>query len=633
MKNTIRQGVLLGFLWLSLSLSGLAQINFNEVSNNVGISTEYLNLLAIGGGAAFFDYDNDGWEDVWITRGLQPDKLYRNNGDGTFSDVSSIIIQFAGANTMGVATADLNNDGYREVLLTTFIGFPNVLLKNNGDGTFTDISESSGLSAYDAWSMAASFGDVNMDGLLDLYIGNYILNPVTLTDSLGNITGFAHDCSPNWLFVNEGLDADDSPSFSLMDDSTTVSNAGCTLANTFSDFNSDKDPDLLVVNDFGEWIIPNVLLDNNAPQPGFTDISLQSDMGTPMNGMGVAIGDYDQDGDLDYYMTDIGINDLFENQSNNTFIEKAAETGVEDTFVDSLLTVGWGTFFADLDNDTDLDLFVTNGYTPTSDLLPGNPSNPNRLYINQLAESQQAIFTDASVESGINDPQKGRGCAYADFDKDGDLDYIVVNVNAGTGAIEPVLFYENSLDNDNNWLQVKLVGQSTNRDAFGTQMRIVVGDKSWQYEIDGGSSHASQNSSVAHFGLGTTNQVDSLYIYWPRSETQILTELEINKRITITEGGLMTSVANSLEENTFQLTATPNPFNSNSLISYDLPKADRVRLSIHTANGRLVEEHQFTQAEGSHQFNWSNPKLAEGLYFIRLQTSEGFEQSLRVLKK
>ncbi|MEL6865086.1 MAG: FG-GAP-like repeat-containing protein [Bacteroidota bacterium] len=615
-----------------------AQTSFSEVAQTVGISAEYLNLVDFGGGAAFFDYDNDGWEDLWVTRGLQPDKLYRNNGDGTFTDASQAIIDLVGtANTMGVSTADLNNDGFRDVLLNTFIGAPDILLQNNGDGTFTDITVTSGLAALDSWSISATFGDANKDGLLDIYVGNYIWNPVVLTDSLGNITGFAHECSANWLLMNEGLDMENTPSFTLVNDTMTTSNLGCALAATFTDFDQDKDPDLFIVNDFGEWGIPNRLLENNMTNAvagsGFDDVSEASSMDTPMNGMGIAIGDYDQDNDLDYYVTNIGVNKLFQNQQDGSFLNKTNVAGVEDIFADSLLTVGWGTFFADVDNDTDLDLFVSNGYTPTAEFIASNPLNPNRLFINQLAESQQANFTDYSTESGVDSPQRGRGCAFADYDKDGDLDYIVVNVNAGAGDIEPITFYRNELDNENNWLQVQLVGTSTNRDAFGTQMRVVVGDKSWRYEVDGGSTHASQNSSIAHFGLGTADRVDSLYVFWPNSEPQVFTNLFAKQRITIEEGSDLTTSVESPSLNIFQLAASPNPLTQRTLIDYELPNATTVSFNFYTVQGVLMDTHTMTMDKGKQQFNWDASNLPAGLYLLRLQTADGQQQSIRLTKQ
>ncbi len=621
------------FLTISCFITlSFAQTTFSEKSQEVGINTEYLNLLDFGGGAAFFDYDMDGWEDVWVVRGLQGDKLYKNNGDGTFTDMSEGIAEFSSMNTMGVSTADLNNDGFRDVLLNTFIDLPDVLLKNNGDGTFTDITEESGLLAYDSWSISAAFGDVNNDGLLDIYVSNYIWNPVAITDDQGNVVGFAHECSPNWLFINDGIDSDNNPHFSLSSETDDVASIGCSLSAVLTDFDSDKDADIIVANDFGEWVVPNHLFENNNSDGVFSDIGTSSNMGIPMNGMGIAIGDYDQDNDLDYYITNIGENKLLANQADKSFINTSIETESADINADDQYTVGWGTFFFDADNDTDLDIFIANGYTPTADFIASNPDNPNRLLLNQLADNNLLTFQDYSTEAGVGSVMKGRGAAFADYDKDGDLDYIVVNVNAGSGDIEPVLFYENELANDNNWLQVKLVGTMTNRDAFGTNMKIVVGDKSWMYEIDGGSTHASQNSSIAHFGLGDATVVDTLVIYWPNSETQVITNLYSNQLVQIVEGETLSTNVNSLSTESFLMTAMPNPFKNSTTISYELPEASSISMNFYTATGKLVDTYRFEKPSGLHNFEWNMESLPQGLYLLKLDTGNKV-RSIKLFKR
>jgi len=496
---------------------------FNEISVSAGIDHLHINQMLMGGGAAFFDYDNDGYLDLYLTGGETRDKLYHNNGNGTFTDVSlqAGLAVTDSINTMGVVTGDIDNDGYREVFLTTWDGYHNLLLKNNGNGTFQDISISAGISDT-ALSTSASFGDFNLDGYLDIYVVNY----VDIANS-NPINGFDYICYPNYLYLNNGNET-----FAESASAYGVADTGCGLATAITNFDQDGDMDVYIANDFGAWVLPNRLYKNNYPSANFSDITLISGMNDSIFGMGIAIGDYDEDGDFDYYVTNLGRNMLRNNQGNGTFADLTDSAGVANTYTDSnLFAVGWGTAFLDYDNDTYLDLFVANGHIPADTFIANSTSNPDVLFNN----NGNGTFTDVSVSEGVNDTTMGRGFAYGDYDNDGDLDLLVMVVSDDSASTNHVLLYENNLSNGFHWLKIKVQGTTNNRDGFGTRVRVVSGGRSWIREIDGGSSHLSQSASMAHFGLGTYTAVDSVIVTWLGGGQQVVTNVNVDQNLSFIE--------------------------------------------------------------------------------------------------
>jgi len=310
---------------------------------------------------------------------------------------------------MGVITGDIDNDGYRDVFVTTWIDEHNLLFKNNGDGTFQEISASAGILDT-ALSTAASFGDFNLDGFLDIYVVNYIDPSKPPTDD----SGFYYTCSPNYLYMNNGNET-----FTEVASLYGVADTGCGLAIAFTNYDQDSDVDIYIANDFGAWVLHNSLYQNNYPSPDFSNVSVSSSMNDAIYGMGIAIGDYDEDGDLDYYVTNLGRNVLRNNQGNGLFIDLTDSAGVANTYTDSnLFAVGWGTAFLDYDNDTYLDLFVVNGHIPADSIIANAPSNPDVFYKN----NGDGTFTDLSASLGVDDTSMARGFALGDYDNDGDLD-------------------------------------------------------------------------------------------------------------------------------------------------------------------------------------------------------------------
>ena len=506
---------------------------FTEVSQVSGIDHLCFSPTLIGGGCAFFDYDNDGHLDIYVTGGILRDKLYHNQGDGTFVETGIIAgLQKTGnMYTQGVVTGDINNNGYRDIFVTVW-GFnhnffiqpsSNLLFRNNGNGTFTDISASAGINDS-AWSVSAAFGDYNLDGWLDIYVGNYVDSSGFINDSTGETIGFSHKGSRNYLYINNG-----DGTFSEQSASLGVDQDGTALAVAFTDYDQDGDMDIFIANDFGEWVHPNVMLQNNYPLNSFTDVSQAANIDAAIYGMGIAIGDYDEDLDFDYYVTNLGRNVLHNNNGSGVFTDMTDSAGVTNTTVDSLLTTGWGAAFLDYDNDTYLDLFVANGAIPAADFIKTNERDPNKLYKNNM----DGTFTDVSVLEGVSDSSVARGFAFGDYDNDGDNDLLIVVTRRDTNNNDHVLLFRNDLSNGNHWLKVKVQGVKANRDGFGSLVRVVSHGRSWIREIDGGSSHASQHSSIAHFGLGSYTTVDSVIVSWPGGGDQVITNLMADQQIHV----------------------------------------------------------------------------------------------------
>lgn len=514
-----------------------AQVLFTDVTEAAGISHYQRSELHIGGGVAIFDMDNDGWEDIYLTGGDHRDHLYRNNGDGTFTEVG-VAAGFgftAAVATYGVATGDVDNDGFRDMLILTEMPNANMLYMNNGDGTFIRA-----VTAFDFHtgqrSMSASFGDVNGDGLLDVYVTNYV-DIATVIFQGPTPVGFDHQCFEDQLLINNG-------NATFMDATAAygIDQQGCGLGTALTDFDLDGHLDIVVVNDFGQWVIPNALYRNLSPDAFFEDVAPETGMDGGFYGMGVAIGDYDRDGDLDYYMTNIGANFLYRNDGA-FFTEVAQEAGVINDSVNGLNTTGWGCFFFDADNDGWQDLFVANGEIPAAQFIANSEEDPDKLFRN----NGDGTFTDITWNAGIGSLHRSRGAAFGDLNNDGRLDVVVNGVRRLTSEPASARVYFNLTENGHHWLKIRAEGVQSNRDAFGSIVRIVVAGQSQMAEISGGSSHASHNSSIAHFGLGQATVADSVIVRFPSGIVRVQTEVDADQVIHVIEDDIVTHVP-SLEK-------------------------------------------------------------------------------------
>ncbi len=507
-----------------------AQTTFTDITEQSGID-HYFQVYegTFGGGAVAFDINNDGFEDLYLTSGTREDALYLNNGDGTFKNIynQSGVDVTKNYVTQGVVSADVNRDGWRDLFVTTINTIDstnviprakNLLFLNNGDMTFRDATTEYKLDQFNSFSTGPSFGDVNADGYPDLYIGNYFLEFEGTLGVLKDATIVsAHQTAKGYLLLNK-----EGKYFENVYEDYDLNHRGFGFGALFTDFDNDGDQDLLVNHDFGYKAVPNFLYENRYPRKSFKDLSETYAMDLKENAMGSAVGDYNNDGLLDYYITNIKFNLLMENQGvGQPFVDRAKELGAY------IFMISWGANFADFDHDGDLDLYVSNG-----DLNP-NCTPMGNFYF----ENDNAMFTEKGRVTGINDSGVGRGSIVFDIENDGDLDLLVVNQ-------KPVKDYPTAsvtklFRNDKphgNWLKVALKGEKAETNGIGSRVEVVTGETKMMREIDGGgSSHLSQNTVVAHFGLGKAQKVDSVIVTWVGGKKQILLDQKINQLLTIME--------------------------------------------------------------------------------------------------
>jgi len=611
----------------AMGYSSWAQTGFAEVSIASGIDF-IVPGQRMGGGVAVFDYNNDGHQDVYITGNLGVDGLYKNNGDGSFTEVSTqagIITNTT--RTMGVITGDLDNDGYRDIIVSTQRSHDaNLVYHNNGDGTFTEISYAAGFGNDSLPTTSMTVGDYNLDGYLDVYAINHNFKLDFMMDSLGNDTGYIPDCAGNLLYLNNG-----DLTFTEVALQMNVSDSGCGLAAAFTDFDNDGDMDIMVANDYGEWHEPNAMYRNDYPTNSFTNVSAASNMDARQYAMGIAIGDYDSDLDLDYYTTNIGRNMFFDNNGDGTFAENGMQNGTDDTFSDSTesyMTTGWGTAFIDIDNNTDLDLYVANGFLSLPFDLPQGPNGPNYQEWDKLFYNNgDGTFTNIADAEGVAGGDKCRGLACADFDADGDIDFFVSVLDHNSPTSRHLYLYRNDMINSNNYLQVDLEGVVGNKDAFGAHLIIKVGNKKWLHEVTAGSSHLSQNSSIAHFGLGDATVVDSLTILWPGGGEQVLTNIAGNQLIQVVEDtavGLNEYFSRPAE---MQMTIFPNPMVEEVQVKYYLDESANVELRLLNYLGQEVANIvSARQPKGNHvariNRNELGNNLSTGIYLMQLTAGD-----------
>ena len=615
--------ILLLPLIISLTLSK-AQTSFSDVTQASGIQHSFKVLEAtFGGGATVLDYNQDGWEDVFLVGGVEGNVLYHNNGDGTFKDVSKeaglpAIENFA---TQGVIAADVNKDGYTDLFITTiarlsdesFKKAPNILLLGNQNGTFTDQTEKYGFNQFETFSTGATFGDFNKDGFPDLYVGNYFEN---YSGSLDKFSGpqleSADQPSKDLIFLNQGGER-----FMEVSELVGMDHTGLGFGGVWSDYDNDNDLDLLIVNDFGFRATPNLLYRNEYPRLAFTEVSEEVAFNFGINAMGITVGDVNLDGLMDYFVTNLQASYLLLNQGKGqAFMSASKEMGTWYPTIQSeegyrVTPVSWGANFFDYDNDMDLDLYVANGA-----LNPSLPPNPNQFF-----EYDNGQFKEIGSKSKTNDNSISRGSVTFDYDNDGDLDLLVINqdVFPGNEASFPIngsRLYRNETI-EGNWVKIKLEGKTSETSGIGSRLELYVADKVLIREIDGGSSHESHNSTIAHFGLGTHDQVDSLVIKWSAGERQVVQAVSINQMTTIQEeisGGLQSGIAS--------LAISPNPVTDAAVIEFDLEENSNWSLDLYNILGAKIRHlDSGNGAQGLFLLNDLH-NLAQGVYIISVSNSE-----------
>ena len=503
---------------------------FTDITEKAGID-HYFEVYEgmFGGGVAVLDYNNDGFEDLYITGGMQEDQLLENLHDGTFKNVLRIAklesaLDFV---TQGVAAADFNRDGWMDLFVSTITSkskkktiprAQNLVFISQGDGTFKDESKSFGIQTTESFSTGISIGDFNLDGYPDLYVGNYFTDYDGGLKEISDATIVnAGKTAKGYLYENK-----DGKKFKEVSKKYNLDHRGFSFGGIFTDFDNDNDLDLIINNDFGYKAKPNYLLENLYPKKKFRYVEEEYKMDLRINAMGGATADINADGYLDYFISNIRFNRfMIHDPNDNIFVDQAEKLGTQ------LFTISWGTNFNDFDHDGDIDLFVANG-----DL------NPNCVPMyNFLFENTNGHYKEQSLNFGLKDYGVGRGSAIFDLENDGDMDLIVISqkpiMDYGPPSITRL--YRNDLKKG-SYLQVKLKGNASTLSAFGARIKVYSDSLFINHEIDGGNtSHLSHNSTLAHFGLGNRTKVDSIHVIWPGGEITKIFEVQNNQRIFVEE--------------------------------------------------------------------------------------------------
>ena len=490
----------------------------------------------MGSGGLFFDYNNDGHLDIYLVNSgalsgasqLYRDPnhtnvLYRNEGDGTFVDTTAAAgLQQNYGYGMGCLAADYDNDGDADLYLTNF--GRNQLYRNDGDGTFTDVTSHAGVGDGN-WSVSASFGDFDLDGHLDLYVVNYLQYQLETAHACF-LQGIHIYCGPHeypgardTLYRNNG-----DGTFTDVTTRAMVHNTGKGLGVLFTDYNNDGYPDIFVAND----AVPDFLYQNNKDGT-FTDVAITAGVAYNSEGratasMGIASGDYDNDGVQDLFVTNFSleINSLFRNDNEGFYTMTTFEAGLADP---SFSKLGFGTQFLDADNNGALDLFVANGHV-WDNVSEITPSLSYRQQCQIFRNTGTGQFIDQSETTGrfFKRAVVARGVAIGDYNNDGATDILI------TCCGGPPILLRNDSQTD-NWVKIRLVGTESNRDAVGAKVWIRTDETTLFREVTCGGSYASGNERTLHFGIGTQKTIQSIKVKWQNGNMQTLDFLNMENPI------------------------------------------------------------------------------------------------------
>ncbi len=570
----------------------------------------------MGPGAASADYDNDGcWLDIFVVGdGGLPNALYHNNGDRTFTDIAEKAGVANTPNGRGCVWFDYNNDGWRDLFVTC--AGPNFLFKNNGDGTFTDVSELARIT-NELHGTNAAVADYDHDGWLDIYITNW--------GRPASLLVFDPEPRTNVLYRNLG-----NGSFEDVAVDAGVADDGIGWGAVFFDYDGDTWPDIFVANDHG----PDKLYRNRGDGT-FDDVSEQSGIvtlirGKPTGAMGLCVGDYDNDTDLDLFVTNYDEDLLWRNNGDGTFTNVAEQVGVAN------VGVGWYATFVDYDNDGWRDLYVVNGNVDNS-----QKTNRNRLYHN----NRNGKFVDRSDSLNTNVDAVGRGATAGDFDNDGDVDFFVVNNTGNTLLLNnidppyPTSFesYPSIRDSNrakNERFRIRLIGTESNPDGIGTRVTVRKNNVIQTQELICGTGFLGSDSLELAFGLASSSKIDSITLTWPSGIVETYENIHAYDLFVFTEGGdvltpvepagkLSTTWGKVRKAEVFQ--NYPNPFNPETWIPYRLSESSNVNVSIFSASGELVRMFKLGhQTHGENKLYWDGKNTAgetvsSGIYFYQFE--------------
>ena len=537
-----------------------AEVQFVDATTAAGIDFQHVDgrtdekylIETLGSGALFFDFDLDGHLDLYIvnathipppidgksdqTEKFPRNRLYRNTGDGTFTDVTRQAGVGDTGYGVGCAAADIDNDGYPEIYVTNF--GRNRLYYNNGDGTFTDITQNAGVG--DArWGTSCAFLDYDLDGDLDLYVVNYMKFSIaenrwwetrgirTYCSPTDQIAGSHFVSEPDILYRNNG-----DTTFTDVTETAGISHRALGLAVAVGDYDNDGYPDIHIANDMEA----DQFYRNNGDAT-FTETADLTGTGYdgngfPGSGMGSAFGDYDNDGYLDLVVSNASALPviLYRNERAAFFTDVSFISGIGAV---TLPYFKWAVEFFDYNNDGLLDLFVANGHLQENISLFSDSTYPQAdlLFRNIRQQDGTYRFTDTSAEVGLTQlpKQVSRGAAFGDYDNDGDIDIFLNNSN------QSAVLLRNDGDNSKHWLTVQLTGTQSNLSGIGTKVFVKAGDLSLFREVRSGASYLSQSDLRVHFGLGENATIDTLEIRWQSGHRDQFSDLKSNQILSIKE--------------------------------------------------------------------------------------------------
>ena len=531
-----------------LSVRADTGIQFIDVTQEAGIHWKHTDgrsgqkyfMETLGSGAAFFDYDADGDPDLYFVNGaplpgyvaqeIPTNCLYRNNGDGTFTDVTEESGVGDTGYGHGCAVGDYNNDGQLDLYVTNYS--TNRLYRNNGDGTFTDVAEIAGVTEP-RWSTSCAFADYDRDGNLDLYVVNYIVFDIDENPWCGlKEKGIRAYCEPDnfpaqsdTLFRNNG----DGTFTDVTESAGIYRTTGKGLGVVCGDYNNDGAPDIYVANDSTENFFYHNNGDGTFEEVGFMVGVALSEDGAAENGMGTAFGDWNNDGWLDLTVTNYAqqTNTLYHNDADGFFTDATATTKTAQLTYPYL---GWATAFIDYDNDGYQDLFVANGHLHENlaELgQQGTYGQRNLLFRNNY----NGTFTEVSetLGPGMKLEDVSRGATFADYDSDGDIDIVVTNSNTAPRLLR------NDGGNQKNYLQIRLIATQGTTDAIGARVKITTGELTQTREVRSGDGYLSQRDLTLHFGVADYVQIDSIEIQWQSGAKQLIKSVPANQVLSLKE--------------------------------------------------------------------------------------------------
>jgi len=571
---------------------------FNYAHGYSGVVSE---ARRSAGGVAVGDYDRDGWYDLYVVRGnIGPNLLFRNLGNGTFAEVGAAAgVNINAAYGSGPTFGDYDGDGWLDLIVGGIDPTLPRLFRNQGNGTFTEVTGGCGISTI-LNTFSCTYGDYDHDEDLDLFLSHW--GPIGSPDHLWRNNG-------NGTFTSVDSDAD----LTILGDE----GADYSFTGNFADIDGDRYLDLLVASDFER---SKVFL--NDGDGTFTNVT--SGVITDENGMGGTVGDYDNDGDLDWFVSSVwdpngvpegnwGVtgNRLYRNTGTGVFEDVTTAAGVRKGWW------GWGSSFADLNNDGRLDLIHVNGWNTTE-----FDRDSTRLFV----ANTNGTFTEMSYTLGLRDVGQGRGVACFDYDRDGDLDVFIANNGSGPA------FFRNDGGNAAKYLCVRLAGPPPNTEGIGARIFVTAGGVTQMREIRCGNNFVSQDPADAHFGLGAATVVTELRVEWPDGVTTVLNALAANQHLVLDQNatGVSADTGSPPLESAIQLFGgAPNPFGASTSIRFRLPRRSDVSLRVYSIAGRHIATlAEGARAPGEHRVDWDGRDAAgrlaaAGPYVVRLESPAG----------